>query len=176
MALALVSGGTGLADERYEDAVGDALGDAPDVVTVMVDEPGGPVLSFAVEFASEPPLEADETHTDFLWLAMDTDPDVAFPELDGYSIGVLGGTLPGELETGGHLLAGSDLYWHVVDVAVDGPAVTYRLDRKLLGDPTELYFRVYSAALHGSLYTEQTDFYPGEDEPPALYTLSKEQG
>ena len=77
--------------ERHEDAVGDALGGAPDIVAVTVDEPEGPVLRFSVEFASEPPLAFDETHTDLLWLALDTKDEVSFPELDGYSLGVVGG-------------------------------------------------------------------------------------
>jgi hypothetical protein len=174
VALTLLCTSTALADEHFEDAVGDALGDAPDVVAVTVSEPEGPVLSFRVTFASEPPLAADGTRTDLLWLALDTDPEVAFPELDGYSMMSMGRTRAVELETGGYLLAGDDLYAHVVDIALDGGAITFSVDRKLLGDPAELDFRVYSAALEGSLYTEETDHYPDEGEPPAHYALSRE--
>ncbi len=172
--LAIASAGSVVADERYEDAVGDALGDAPDIVAVTVGEPEGPVLSFAVEFANEPPLGADDADSDILWIALDTTPEVTFPELDGYAIATLGSTLPRDLEAGSHLLVQNELYWGVVDVAVDGRTVTFRLDRKLLGEPTELYFRVYAAAMHGSLYTDETDQFPGEDESPAHYTLSAE--
>ena len=58
-------------------------------------------------------------------------------------------------------------------MAVDGPIVTFRIDRKLLGDPDVVYLRVYSAALDDSLYTEQTDQYPRSDDPVATYTLVK---
>jgi hypothetical protein len=128
-----------------------------------------------VEFATEPPLGADDAESDFLWIALDTTPEVTFPELDGYAIATMGLTLPRDLGAGSHLLAHNELYWGVVDVAVDGPTVTFRLDRKLLGEPTDLYFRVYAAAMHGTLYTEDTDQYPEEDEPPAHYTLSPEE-
>ena len=161
--------------ERYEDAVGDAIGESPDIVAVEVDEREGPVLRFSVIFASEPPLAANADDTDILWLALDTAPEVSLPELDGFSITAMAGTLPRDQEMGSHLLAGDDLYWHVVDVATDGPAVIFRVDRKLLGDPAELWFRVYAAALHGSLYTEQVDHYPEKSEPPAFYRLSQRQ-
>ena len=173
LALSLASASVGLGAERYEDAVGDALGDAPDIVAVEIDEPEGPVLRFSVVFASEPPLAASGTSSDILWLALDTDPEVSFPELDGFSVMALAGGLPRDQEMGSHLLAGDDLYWHVVDVATDGPAVVFRVDRKLLGDPTDLWLRVYSAALHGSLYTERVDHYPEEHEPPIAYQLSR---
>ncbi len=174
VALLMASPTIGSDGERYEDAVGDAVGDAPDIIAVTVGEPEGPLLSFSVELDSEPPIGADDTHSDMLAIALDTVPEVTFPELDGYSIMALGATLPADLEEGSHLLAGNELYWHVVDIETEGPAVTFRVDRKLLGDPAELYFRVYSAALHGTLYTEQTDHYPEEDEPPARYALSRE--
>ena len=175
VALALACTSATVADEHFEDAGGDALGDAPDLVAVTVSEPEGPLLSFRIEFASEVRLEADGAGMDILWLALDTDPEVTFPELDGYSMASVGAMLPGELETGGHLLAGNDLYWRVVDLALDGAAITFSVDRKLLGDPDGLYFRVYSAALQGSLYTEQVDHFPEVDEPPARYTLSRER-
>ena len=173
LVLALASASAGLGADRYEDAVGDGLGDAPDIVAVEIDEPEGPVLRFRVLFASESPLTADEAHTDILWLALDTDPEVSFPELDGFSLGVVANGLSRDQEMGSHLLAGEDLYWHVVDVAVDGPAVVFRVDRKLLGDPTDLWLRVYSGALHGTLYTDQVDHHPEEAERPVHYQLSR---
>jgi len=170
--LVAMSTSAAIGAERYEDAVGDALGDAPDLVAVEVDEPAGPVLNFSVVFASAPPLAGDAETTDILWLALDTDPQVSFPELDGFSLMTMGRWLPRDEQTGSNLLAGDELYWHVVDVDSDGPVVTFSLDRKLLGDPSELWFRVYSATLRGSLYTEETDVYPADDEPAAHYTLS----
>lgn len=166
---AVAGSGAALGAQRYEDVVGDALGDAPDVVAVEIDEPAGPVLSFSVVFATAPPLSGDETSSDILWLVLDTDPEVSFPELDGFSLMTMGSSLARDESTGSHLLAGDDLYWYVVDVDSDGPVITFRVDRKLLGDPSELWFRVYSATLEGSLYTEQTDVYPAADEAPALY-------
>lgn len=177
--LALALACPGSAAERFADAVGDAVGDARDIVVVTVSEPMGPVLRFDVELGSEPPLRADEAGADLLWLAMDIGPEVAFPELDGYGLIALGSTLADDLEAGGHLIVGTDgdgteTWWHVVDIALDGATVSFSLDRKLLGDPDELYFRVYSGYLQGSLYTEQVDHYPAEDEPPARYLLSAE--
>lgn len=171
IALVVASASASLGLERYEDAVGDAIADAPDVVEVEVDEPEGPVLSFRVTFATEP-WAAGENGAAMLWLVLDDEPEVTFPELDGFSLMTLTDTLPNDRVMGGHLLAGDVLYWHVVDVAVDGPTVTFRLDRKLLGDPPDLWFRVYSAALHDSLYTEEVDHFPDECGPPALYRLS----
>ena len=175
VALSLASAGVSLGAERYEDPAGDAIGDAPDIVAIEIDEPEGSVLRFSVVFASEPLLAADEAGTDILWLALDTDPEVTFPELDGFSITALGATVSRDQTMGGHLLAGGELYWHVVDVATDGPIVTFRLDRKLLGDPVDLWLRVYSAVLQDSLYTEQVDHYPDEGEPALAYRLSREQ-
>jgi hypothetical protein len=160
--------------ERYLDEIGDATGDAPDVVAVTIDEPEGPLLSISIELATEPPLSADEDHTDGLWVVLDTDPEVTMPELDGFTIGTLGATLSEDLERGGHLLAGEDLYWHVVDVAVDGPTVTFRVDRKLLGDPVDLYFRVHSTALQNEPAGDEVDLYPEEGEPAASFRLRKE--
>ena len=50
--LAALVGATTLADERYEDAIGDATGDSPDIVAVTVSEPEGEsTIRFDIELA-----------------------------------------------------------------------------------------------------------------------------
>ena len=66
---------------RHEDPVGDATGDAPDIVACTISEPDdGPVIAISVEFASEPPLETDmETYTDVVFIGLVTDPRLRRP-------------------------------------------------------------------------------------------------
>ena len=162
------------ASEHYSDPVGDAIGAAPDIVAVTVDEPEGPVLRISVEFSEAPSHGTGEIGSDVPWLVFDTDPDVSFPELDGYSITVLGLSRPEAPVASANLMVGDELYWHVVDVDAAESTIAFRVDRKLLGDPDELYFRIYSAALEETLYTEQIDLYPEDGEPPAVYVSARD--
>jgi hypothetical protein len=185
-ALVLTGAGSAAAAERYQDPVGDATGAAPDIVAVTIEDPEDmPVVSVSVEFASEPPLDTDEeTWTDAVFISLVADPDtgpdgrplsrVALVDPDAdYTIGAHGVTLPQYLEAGGHLVvSGGDLYWFVVDVAVEGPTVTWNLDRKLIGDPDELAFGVIAGVERDDATEEEYDVFPDEDEPLALYTFT----
>lgn len=68
----------------------------------------------------------------------------------------------------------SKLFWRVVDVDVDGPVITFSVDRKLLDDLTDLHFRVFAITLRNEFAGDEIDHYPEEGEPPAVYTLSEE--
>jgi hypothetical protein len=185
-ALVLAGAGSAAAGERYQDLVGDATGAAPDIVAVTIeDSEDMPVVGISVEFASTPPLGTDEeTWTDVVFIGLVTDPEtgpdgqplsrVALVDSDAdYTIGAHGVTLPQYLETGGHLVVSEgDLYWFVVDVAVEGPTVTWNLDRKLIGDPDVLAFGVIAGVERDDATEEGYDVFPDEGEPFALYTFT----
>jgi hypothetical protein len=182
----LAGAGPASAAETYQDSVGDATGDAPDIVAVTIEDSGDmPVVGISVEFASEPPLGTDgETWTDVVFIGLVTDPEIGpdgrpesrvalvDPDAD-YTIGAHGVSLPQYLEAGGHLVvSGGDLYWFVVDVAVEGPTVTWNLDRKLIGDPDVLAFGVIAGVERDDATEEEYDVFPDEGEPLALYTFT----
>jgi hypothetical protein len=185
-ALLLAGAGSAAAAETYQDPVGDATGAAPDIVAVTIeDSEDMPVVGISVEFASEPPLGTDEeTWTDVVFISLVTDPEtgpdgqplsrVALVDPDAdYTIGAHGVTLPQYLEAGGHLVvSGGDLYWFVVDVAVEGPTVTWNVDRKLIGDPDVLAFGVIAGVERDDATEEEYDVFPDEGEPLALYTFT----
>jgi hypothetical protein len=133
---------------RYEDPVGDVPdGFGPDFVACSVSEPWQSLVGFSFEFASEPPLGYDlETMTtDELWVGVTTEPDALFPDDFEYLLIVHGATLAEEAEAGASLFdttqaEGDEVFWGVVDVHVDGATLTLTVDRKLVGDPEELYF------------------------------------
>jgi len=177
---------------RHEDPVGDATGDAPDIVACTISEPDdGPVVAISVEFASEPPLETDmETYTDVVFIGLVTDPE-ATPTLEAQGEGkdeasadetdnIFGAhavTLPEYLESGAHLYVAegtSDLFWHV-DVAVDGPLVTWTLDRKLIGDPDMLSWHVLAGVEREETADGESDDESDEcpDDSRGTYTLKK---
>lgn len=188
LAVALVLAGAAAASaaETYQDAVGDATGAAPDIVAVTIeDSEDMPVVGISVEFASEPPLGTDEeTWTDVVFIGLVTDPETGpdgqplsrvalVDSVADYTIGAHGVTLPDYLEAGGHLVvSGGDLYWFVVDVAVEGPTVTWNLDRKLIGDPEVLAFGVIAGVERDDATEEEYDVFPDEGEPLALYTFT----
>jgi hypothetical protein len=168
---------------RFEDAVGDAGGDAPDIVAVIISEPDeGPVLAISVEFASEPPLRTDmETYTDVVFVDLVCDPEAPLTveveehETD-YVFGTHGVTLERDAESGAHLYVAegaSDLYWHVVDVSVDGPTIRWTIDRKLLGDPDVLSWAVLVGVEREDATEEEYDTCPDLGEPRGVYTLTK---
>jgi hypothetical protein len=164
IALALAGGGVVSATEpdegqRIDDPVGDATGTAPDIVACTISEPDGPLVSIDVEFASEPPISTDmETYTDVIFIDLAVDPEGDMETLEeardetDFIIGTHAVTLPEALERGGHMYPtaeGSELYWNVVDVAVEGPTITFSVDRKLLGDPDVISWHVLATVERG---------------------------
>jgi len=150
VALVLAGASATAADQRYEDPVGDVTGGVgPDIVAVTISEPWESLVSFEVEFATDPSITYDlETMaTDSLAIGLSSRPDArVFDEFE-YMLMVHGATLPQELEIGSALYdstqpVGDEVFWRVVDVAVDGPTVTLTFDWKLVGDPDTLAFFV----------------------------------
>lgn len=189
VAIALVLGCTGpiLAQEEepiptpigtpvtVADPVGDVPDGEPDIVAVTVSEPWQSLVSISVEFAAGSSLGYDlETMlTDELWVGLATTPEATAIEEFEYLLGVHGATLSSEVETGAALFdttrpAGDEVLWRVVDVAVDGSAVTLFVDRKLVGDPDELYFFAAVSTDGEPGY----DICPDEDELPGEYSMS----
>jgi len=175
-ALVLAGASAAAADERYEDPIGDVTGGVgPDIVAVTISEPWESLVSFEVEFATDPPIAYDlETmSTDQLTIGLSSRPDTAaFDEFE-YMIMVHGATLPEEAEIGSALYDGTqpegdEVFWRVVDVAVDGSTVTVTLDWKLVGDPDTLAFFV-AASTEGPTEADVYDVYPDEDHLPGIY-------
>jgi hypothetical protein len=154
---------------RIEDAVGDTgTGKGPDIVALAVSQPEGPLVSFSVEFASDPPLtwDLEAASTDMLMIAIATQAGAELPGEADYVIGAHGANLTETAETGAHLYTtdgpGDGLLWQVVDVAVDGTTVTLTLDRHLLGDP-EALTAVAHAAVEGPEEAAAADACPDTD-------------
>jgi len=176
--LVLASASATAAEEHYEDVIGDAGGDAPDIVAVTVSEPEGEsTVRFDIEFAEEPPLRSDmETWTDVLFLIMSSDGETdARGVLSGnpYTTGTHGVTLESQLDTGALLVTQADMYWYVVDLDVDGPVLTFTVDRKLLGSPLDLYWQVLVGVEREESVEDEGGLYPDEGEPPALFRIGK---
>ncbi len=186
IALVLMCGGPILAQEQepipapiaapvtIADPVGDAPEGGPDIVAVTVSEPWQSLVSISVEFAAEPALgyDLEKMLTDELWVGLATTPEATAIEEFEYLLGVHGATLSGEVETGATLFdttrpAGDEVLWRVVDVEVAGPAVTLFVDRKLVGDPDELYFFAAVSTDGEPGY----DICPDEDELPGEYSM-----
>jgi hypothetical protein len=186
LALVLAGASVTAADERYEDAVGDVPGGVgADIVAVTISQPWESLLSFELEFATDPPLTYDPetTSTDELWLGLSSRPEAAsrdtvheamraFDEFD-YIVILHGATLREEIGTGSAMYdktgpAGDEVYWRVIDVAVDGPVVTLTFDRKLVGDPEAMAFFVVASS-GGPAEADVYDVYPDEDQLPARY-------
>jgi hypothetical protein len=191
MALLLALSTAAAGAERHEDAVGDAVGMAPEIVAVTVAETDiPPLVSISVEFASEPPLRTDEeTYTDVVMIGLLADPEV---DSDGqptdrvvlaqfaadYIIGTHGMMLPTELDSGASLLGVEDgsHYWQVVDVAVHGPTVTWSVDRQLIGSPRSLGVLVVAGIESEDATELEYDIFPEIDEPFALFELGATAG
>ncbi len=174
----------GAGAERYEDAVGDAVGDSPDIVAITVSEPeDGPTIRFQIELAPERPFGTDmETWTDTVFILMSHKPDVderGILASDPYTTGTHGVTLPMQEQTGALLVTESDMYWNVVDVDAAGSVLTFTLDRKLIGSPLDLYWQVLLGVERFEDDAEgdegegemEGDGYPELDQPPARYRL-----
>ncbi len=187
MALVLAGSGTVCATERVEDPVGDAVGEAPDIVAVTFNEPEGePRVSVSVEFAGDPPLETDpETYTDVVFINLDCDPvtaqTVAFGVEDDVDsiIGAHAVQLPGFVESGGMVfeVAGpSKVHEGVVDVEVDGPTVTWTLDRSVIGDPEVIAWAVLAGVEVEDAEEMAYDVSPNDGEPWGVYELTEASG
>lgn len=163
----------------HQDPVGDvAGGSGPDFVACGVSEPWESLVSFTFEFAAEPPLSYDlETwSTDELFVAVSPRADADFLKGDfEYALIVHGATLPSDAETGSGLYdstraEGDEVYWRVVDIAVDGSTLTLSVDKKLIGDPDTVYFMA-GASREGQEETEVYDVCPDEEVGPLAYEL-----
>jgi hypothetical protein len=163
--------------------VGDVPGGiGPDIVAVTIGQPEASLVSFGVEFASDPPLTYDlETmSTDELHIGLATEPDAEIP--DGYhrAIIVHGATLPRAVESGASMYddtrpEGEEVLEEVIDVAVDGPTVTLTVERALLGDPDELAFFVVAMTEGSEEGAEPVyDVCPDEEELPGVYAFTTE--
>ena len=158
----------------YEDPLGDVTEGAPDLVGCSVSEPFESLVRFELEFAADPPLAYDvETWTtDELWLVVSAQPDPVMPDDAEYALIVHGATLEQVAESGAGLYdttadPGDEVFWGVVDVAVDGPTLALSVDRKLIGDPDELAFYAW-ATTEGE---DEPDSCPDEAAGPGRYTL-----
>ena len=177
--LVLAGGSTAAATERFDDAVGDVVGDAPDIVAVTVSEPDeGSLIRFEIEFTRERPFGTDmDTWTDGIFVLMADQPalDERGILAEGhYLTGTHGITLPMQEQTGAFLLTPTDMYTYVVDVDSAGPLLVFTFDRKLMEDPRELHFQVLvgterDGAPEGA--EPEGDMYPDEGEAPAYYAL-----
>lgn len=163
----------------HQDPVGDVLGGSgPDFVACGASEPFESLVSFTFEFAAAPPLSYDlETwSTDELFVAVSPRADADFDEGDfEYALIVHGATLPSDAETGAGLYdstraVGDEVFWRVVDVAVDGSTLTLSVDRKLIGDPETVYFMA-GASSEGQEETTIYDICPDDGVGPLEYEL-----
>ena len=172
--LALAASTATAAEERYADAVGDAVGESPDIVSVTVSEDDEwPVVRFAVEFAESPPLESDmKTWADALFLMMSSEDTVDERGVlagDYFVTGTHGSTMQEAADQGTILASEDDMFWHVVDVEIDDATLSFTFDRKLLGDPEDLYWQVLVGVERDQSIGEEEeegDAYPDLGEPP----------
>lgn len=174
------SGSAAAAAERFEDPLGDATGDSPDVTAVVVSErENSPSFSIGVELAEGREFGTDgETWSDVVFLLMSADSDLDERDIltAEFHTGVHGVTLPMMLSAGAMLDTPDGLYEHVVDVEQDGQLLTFTLDRKLLGSPPDLYLQVllgverFDAEVGADA---EGDFVPDEGQPPLHVELGR---
>jgi hypothetical protein len=176
--------GGAAADERFEDAIGDVDGDAPDIVAVTVSEPEGqPIIRFEVELAPGRPFGTDmESWTDVLFLALASDDQTDDRGvLDGDSVyitGTHGVTLALQRHSLAPLLTPEDEYYYVVGIDGDDTTIGFRFDPQLVGSPRDLYWQLLVGVEREDELDRlpegeaEGDAYPNEGEPPAHYRLS----
>jgi hypothetical protein len=147
-------------------------------VTVGVPE-GEENIRFDIEFTPERPFGTDhETWTDGVFVLMAGKPDVderGILAMDHYLTGTHGVTLPMQLEAGAFLVYGEEMHEGAVDVDVEGPVLSFTLEREGIGDPSELYFQVLlGVERDGAEEGDQMegDSYPELGEPPAFYRVA----
>jgi hypothetical protein len=88
-----------------------------------------------------------------------------FPDDVTHLLGVHGATLEEEAVTGAAMwdatrTEGDPVFWRVVDVEIEGATLTLAVDRKLVGDPADLYFLGMASAAG----QEVGDFCPDVEE------------
>ena len=181
-AAVLLTATTALGSEaaRYEDAVGDATGDAPDIVAVTVSEPEGEsTIRFDIELAPGRLFGSDmETWTDVLFLAMSPSGEVdergILQNEQTYLTGTHGVTLEMQRAAGAVLATPEGMYENLVDFDdVDG-TLSFAVEREMVGDPFDLYFQVLlGVEREGAEEAAEMegDAYPELDDPPAHYRV-----
>jgi hypothetical protein len=116
-----------------------------------------------------------ETWTDALFLmlsAEDTVDERGILSGDYWVTGTHGSTMAGAAGQGALLATEDDIYWYVVDVEVDDTTLAFTFDRKLLGDPTDLYWQVLVGVERDETTSddeEEGDAYPDLGEPPGHF-------
>jgi len=166
---------------RYEDAIGDATGDSPDIVAVTVSEPEGEsTIRFDIELAPGRLFGSDmETWTDVLFLAMSSSGEVdergILQNEQTYLTGTHGVTLEMQREAGAVLATPEDMYENLVDFDdIDG-TLSFAVDREMIGDPLDLYFQVLLGVERDGAEEDEEmegDAYPELGEPPTHYRVS----
>ena len=182
VAAVLLAATTALGSEptRYQDAVGDATGDSPDIVAVTVSEPEGEsTIRFDIELAPGRLFGSDmETWTDVLFLAMSPSGEVdergILQNEETYLTGTHGVTLEMQREAGAVLATPEDMYENLVGFDdIDG-TLSFAVEREMIGDPFDLYFQVLLGVERdgaGEAEEMEGDAYPELDDPPALYRV-----
>jgi hypothetical protein len=181
--LAAMATGTTVAQERYEDAVGDAIGDAPDIAAVTV-EPAewGPLLSIGVEFTGDRQFGTDmKTWSDTVFVMMSAEPTVDERGIlsgEVYTTGTHGVTVEDQAASGAMLatppgVTVSGLYWNVVDVEAEDDALIFTFDRQLIGCPSELQVQVLVGVERDDSDAEEGDAFPELSEPPLTIPLGR---
>ncbi len=124
-----------LASDRFTDPRGDAGGNGPDITAVTLSHTDA-VLTIAVDFASAPPLGYDkrEQYTDVLLIGIHTDANLSQNDVEFWT-GVHGVDLAHAIVVRGAPTRG---IVGTADVAVAGTTVTIKIQRALLGDPSEV--------------------------------------
>ena len=130
----------------YDDPVGD-VDDGPDITSVRMSSTDTTV-TFAVRFATEPPLRVDEGEgwVDMLLIGVDVPPIGPEPVAPGgewrgadFALGTHGRSKTGELvRLGGNRAAD-------FDIATSGSTLTFSVPRSALGDPASFTFSLAAA-------------------------------
>ena len=172
----LLAAGIALGAERFSDPSGDVEGGpGPDIVGVTVSQPVADRVSFAVEFATAPPLAFDvaQGYTDMLMIGLDsTLPLKDGPEAWDYVIGAHGANL----DQGAALAAMANgrnsgpVRLHVVTAAVEGRTLTLTLPLDAIGNPSQVRFTVGAGREGPDAQTGGSDSYP--DPGGQTYSLA----
>jgi hypothetical protein len=184
---------TASAAERFEDAVGDATGEAPDIVAVTVSEHEGEFpIRFDIELAPGRLFGSDmETWTDMLLLAVsfsdELDDRGILNNEQTYVTGTHGLTLEMHRDSGAPLAVPEDIYDNLIDFDDAEGTVSFGFQRELVGEPRDFYFQVLlgverfddeeDAGSEGDSEEEaEGDAYPEIGQPPAHYRIGTTDG
>ena len=177
--LAALVGATTLADERYEDAIGDATGDSPDIVAVTVSEPEGEsTIRFDIELAPGRLFGSDmETWTDVVLLAMSPSSEVdergILQNEQTYLTGAHGVTLEMQRESGAVLATPEDMYEDLVGFDDTDGTLSFAVEPEpeVIEDISDFYFQILLGVEREGSEETEGDAYPEIGEPPAHYRL-----